>query len=122
MIPAVWFNPSSTRLHICTALNGRNLCYDSQTLPLHKYTKVEIAQVQMHGTEYFYVILVGGQRVYQTVNTHARYFHNVKVYKANPWQLAADADIKNLVFRNLKRGMCFSFIRRFVFTNPIHVE
>ena len=109
-IPAVWFHTASTRLHICSSISGNfNECFNSKSLKQNVYTKVEIMQKQISNTRYRFSVWIAGKRVYHTVNTAARYFSNVKVFRSDPWHPAANALIKNLVYRNLEHSKTFSF-------------
>ena len=108
-IPGVWFHSGTTRLHISSSLNGnKNAYYDSKAIPLRKYTKIEIEQSQQklrnYGKTYKYTIKIAGVTVFTRVNKKARYFTNVKVYRADPWYNAANVKIKNLVYHNLQNG------------------
>ena len=105
-IPAVFVISRSSRLHICSAINGNNnVCFNSNPLPWNEYTRVEISQVQQDNTTSFlYTISIGGEQVYQVVNTDARFFADVKVYKADKWYNPAPAFVKDFVYRNLPSG------------------
>ena len=105
-VPAVFVHTLSSRLHICSAINGNhNHCFNSKPLPLNSYTRVEIQQQQEDNTANFlFTIRIGGEKVYQVVNKDARFFPNVKVYKADPWYNPATSSIKDFVYRNLPSG------------------
>ena len=63
-IPAVFVISRSSRLHICSAINGNNnVCFNSNPLPWNEYTRVEISQVQQDNTTSFlYTISIGENR------------------------------------------------------------
>ena len=104
-IPGVWFHTQSTRLHICSAISGNaNRCFDSKSLKLHEYTKVEIIQNQLRDNRYRYSISIAGKRVFTTINTGARFFPNVQVFRSDPWHPASNALIKNFVYGNLEHS------------------
>ena len=97
-IPGIWFNSGSTRLHICSAVNGnKNYCYNSPSLHRYKFTKITIQQVQKrsYGNHYFYQIYINGKKVVDVLNRRAQIFRNVKCYAGDPWYHAAKANIKN---------------------------
>ena len=106
-IPAVWFVGHTTRLHICSAVNdNKNYCINTKEgVPFHEYTKVEISQEQQSDGSFLYQIRVGGNQIHSIINKQPRYFPNVKVYRSNPWDNAADAEVRNIMHRNLKHGM-----------------
>ena len=107
-IPAVFLNARSTSLHICSSIDGnKNKCFDSDPLPMNRFTRVEISQAQSSPTSVnslSFSIKMDGVQVFQQQNTDTRYFENVKVYKADMWYNPARALIKNLVYRNLPSG------------------
>jgi len=54
---------------------------------------------------FLYEIQVAGERIHSIVNKQPSYFPNVKVYRSNPWNNAADAEVRNIIHRNLPHGM-----------------
>eukprot|EP00111_Clytia_hemisphaerica_P017532 TCONS_00051901-protein len=101
-IPAVFFNRHSTSLHICSAVNNnRNYCFNTQPLPLHRWSTVEITQFQQGHTAVFYKIKINGQVVHKVQNKNVRFFPNVQVYRGNPFYTAAPARIRAFTYKNL---------------------
>ena len=98
--PGIWFHSKSTKLHICSAVNGNiNYCYNSPfSLHLFKYTTITIRQVQKsnYGNHYFYQIIVNGKKVVDVLNRVTKVFKNVKYYASDPWHHASKASIQNL--------------------------
>ena len=104
-IPSVFFKSRTTKLTICSSINKNvNRCFTSKALKHHQFTKVEITQRQISRSKYRYSIHIAGKRVFNIINSRARYHRNVKVYRSNPWTPPAKALIKNLVYGNLKHG------------------
>ena len=95
--PGIWFHSKSTKLHICSAVNGnRNYCYNSAPLPLHKHSAVIIQQIQLgHNHQYYYQIIINGKLVLNVMNEQARVFKNVKYYASDPWYTPAKATIRS---------------------------
>ena len=103
--PHVLFNSQTTKLTICSTINANfNKCYTSKAIPRHQYTKVEIIQRQISTNKYRFSVIIAGKRVFNVVNSRARYFQNVEVYQSDRWHPAAKALIKNVVYRNLYHG------------------
>ena len=106
-IPAVFFLPNSRKLQICTGLGtNQNYCYSSPTdLPTDRYTNVQIRQNWDTKTNvYKYIITIDGQVKRSVTNTRAQTFRFVNLYAADPWHSAADANIRNLAYKNLPNG------------------
>ena len=100
-IPGIWFISGTNRLHICSAISGKNnLCYNTpKSIPRGKYTKVVIRQIYVKKTKkYIYQIFINNRKVFQRENKKAKSFSNVKFYKADPWYKPAKACLKNLSF------------------------
>ena len=97
--PGIWFHSKSTKLHICSAVNGNiNYCYNSPfSLHLFKYTTITIRQVQKsnYGNHYFYQIIVNGKKVVDVLNRVTKVFKNVKYYASDPWYHASRANIRH---------------------------
>ena len=92
--PAVWFYAKSTKLYICSAVNGnRNYCYTSSPLPLHKQSNIQIQQLQL-GHQYYFQIIINGHIVLNVLNKQPRVFKNVKYYASSPWYAPAKATIR----------------------------
>ena len=96
--PGIWFLPGSTKLHICSAVNGkRNFCYDSSPLPLNKMSRVTVIQVQSPKSyKYYYQIYINRKRVVNIHNRKPRVFRNTKFFAADGWYNPANAKINNL--------------------------
>ena len=97
--PGIWFRPGSTKLHICSPVNGnKNFCFDTRrSLPLNKYTKVAVMQTQVgNSSNYMYRVFINNKLVYKVLNKKAGVFRNVKYFVGDPWHAAANAKIKDL--------------------------
>ena len=104
-VPAIFFHGNSRKLHICNPVNGnRNYCFNSESLALNQYTKVEVRQHQLNDGRFQLEIKIGGESVHTAINDKARFFGNVKVYRSDLWYPTANALIKNLVYGNLPYG------------------
>ena len=105
-IPGIWFHSGSTKLHICSAVNGnKNYCYNTPyQLGRYKFTTITIRQVQKenYGNHYFYQIIINGKKVVDVMNRETKVFRNVKYYVSDPWHDAARANIQNLKVITLK--------------------
>ena len=94
-----------SRLYIYNAVNGyRSHQYVSNPLTFNKYSRVEISQKLSNISGVLYTIRIDGRQVYQIINSDARYFENVYVYKGNPWRNPANVLIKNFIYKNLPDG------------------
>ncbi|XP_065656161.1 uncharacterized protein LOC100212432 isoform X5 [Hydra vulgaris] len=100
-VPGVWFhNNGDGSLHIAAPINGDiNRYFDTAPLPLNNWSHIEISQ-QLENNIYIYKIQLNGENVFSEVNTQPKSFDNVKVYASDPWYLAQDGLIKNLVIIN----------------------
>uniref|UniRef100_A0A7M5V4W2 Cnidarian restricted protein n=1 Tax=Clytia hemisphaerica TaxID=252671 RepID=A0A7M5V4W2_9CNID len=102
-VPAIFFRPKSTRLHICSAVNGHpNYCFDSHPIPRNRYTNVVIQQVEKpnYGNLYFYQIFINGRKVRDVLNTKPQVFRNVQYFASNPFYQPAIANIRNFRLTN----------------------
>ena len=95
--PGIWFHSKTTKLLICSAVNGnKNYCFTSAPIPLHKHTAVIVQQIQSGGNhQYYYQIFINGKRVLNVMNEQARVFKNVKYYASDPWYTPAKATIRS---------------------------
>jgi len=84
-------------LYICTALNNAgNTCWKySKPLPLNQYASVLIKQ-DKEGEKIIYSISINGKVVRRLQNLKPREYKNVKIWAADNWFVAANADMKNL--------------------------
>ena len=112
-IPAIWFLPGQLKMHICCSINSKkNHCFNTKTdLPTTTFTNVRVSQT-WNSTHYVYQIFVNGDLKSSQVNFSPDVFKNVKVYAADPWYPAANADVKNLVFQNIPSGKWYYNIWR----------
>ena len=65
-IPAVFFYPGTTQLHVCSAIgNNRNYCFTTrQALPRNRFTKVNIRQIYDKTKRVFvFAVLINGKQV-----------------------------------------------------------
>lgn len=112
-IPAIWFQPGTNKLHICSAIsNNRNYCVnENKDLPRDRFTKIRIAQVcQDSCNDYRYTISIDGEQVHSILNKNPITLSNVRVYMADPWGNAANALVKNLSIETSQGGTLFNFI------------
>ena len=95
--PGIWFIPKTTKLHICSAVNGK-LSYwvDTHAIPLHKNSLIRIEQSQSRENhQYYYQIFINEKRVCNILNKNPQSFNNVKYYASDPWFEPAHATISN---------------------------
>lgn len=100
--PGIWFHGQSTRLHICSAINGnRNSCWNSPfELPLNSFSTIVIKQQLVNGKLLFQVF-VNGSVKYSVENKQAEYFPHVNVYGADKWYDPAKAIVTDYKFVDL---------------------
>ena len=112
--PGIWFHGGSTKLHICSAINGnRNLCYNSKPLPRNRFSTILIQQIQKANHQYFFQIYINGRKVFDVLNKRPQVFANVKYYASDPWFNAARAIITK--FRVINLGHRGKETLRFMF-------
>lgn len=93
-IPAIWFHHKSTRLRICSAVNGnKNYCFSSDPLRMKRASTVIVQQIQ-YSKDYRYQIIVNGKEE-SVVNTQTKEFYNVKYYASDPWYIPAKAFVRH---------------------------
>ena len=102
--PGIWFHSQSTKLYICSAVNGnKDYCYTSSALPLHKHSLVIVQQIQSgKNHQYYYQIIINGKTVVNVLNEQARVFKDVKYYASDPWYTPAKATIRGFHLVMLK--------------------
>ena len=96
-IPAIWFQPRSTKLYICSAVNGnKDYCYSKSSIPLHRTSFIIVQQVQSKKNyQYYYQIIINGKRILNILNKNPQVFKNVKYYAGDPWWNPAYATINH---------------------------
>lgn len=96
--PAVWFESNSSRILICSAINGnKNYCYSQKEgIPMNKYSTVTIQQIQISqfGYLYHYQIFINKVKVLDVHNQKPQEFDYVKYYLSDPWYLGAKANVR----------------------------
>ena len=99
--PAMFFEDMSTKLHVCGAMYYPDpfgcITLSDHPLPLNKETLVEVQQIPGFSQNNFIVKLDGVER-WRTHPNYVTTFHNVNIYEANPWQSAANVDLKDYRF------------------------
>ena len=93
--PGIWFLPGTTRMHICSTVNGKaNYRYNTAALPLNKQSTVSVQQVQSpKNHQYYYQIYIDGKKAHEILNKSPQIFKNVKYYAGVPWHNPAKATI-----------------------------
>ena len=93
--PGIWFLPGTTRMHICSTVNGNtNYCHNTVPLPKDKQNKIIVQQVQNpNNYQYYYQIFINGKKVHEILNQQTQIFNNVKYYASDPWYYPAKATI-----------------------------
>ena len=95
--PGIWFHSKTTKLFICSAVNGNtNYCYTSSPIPLHKTSSIIVQQVQWEKDfQYYYQIFINGKNVFSLLNHLPKVLKDVKYYASNPWHTPAKATFSN---------------------------
>ena len=111
-IPAVFLHSDSSRLHICSGINGNyNHCYNSAAMEMDTWFNLKISQTYKHftsahanaGSHIFYQIFINGEQVYEIQNDAAQTYENVKAEFSNGYPrpsqaVASKAQYKNFAF------------------------
>ena len=98
-IPAILFKRSSNKLIFCSSIND-NANYVTRIpieLPVNKWSKIVVQQIQKNDLKYHYEIFINGKKKLSIVNEKPRSFNNVKYFASDPFYKPADAMIKNVV-------------------------
>ena len=114
--PGIWFLPGTTRMHICSTVNGNpNYCFNSKALPLHKESRIVIKQVQrLINYQYYYQVIIDGKKVVDVLNENAQIFKNVKYYASDKWYHPAKASISNfhlVTYKHIGKNKKHLFLR-----------
>ena len=114
-IPHVCLFGNSTRMAICTALNGKwNHVWESQEMPLNTWFKLTIKQSRFQAvnemevrSKFIYKILINDLLMHQAINTSPRTFRNVNGYLGtiylkgeDPQSLFAAGKYRNFTFKS----------------------
>ena len=98
-VPAIYLAPESTRVQVCSAVNGNPLfCGFSNDIPLNVASEIKVRQYLSSNNVYLYQATVAGVNLFKNPvqNTQPRYFPDVKVYASNPFIVANSANIAEL--------------------------
>ena len=102
--PAVFLAEDTTKLYICTGLNGdKDYCFTSEALPLNQWTAVVIKQ-EFVDSKYMYSIQINGVEVHSAENQNARRYEKVKVYASDDFKDPANGFIRDLTYYNINDG------------------
>ena len=90
-IPAVFLHHKSTKLHVCTALDGNwNFNWNSNDMPVNKWFKLTIKQSEFRPvngpkakSKYIYEILIDGELMFQAINKNPKTYKNTNGYIGN---------------------------------------
>ena len=96
--PGIWFISGTTKLRICSAINGdKTYCLDSDPIPLNKESKIIVQQIQAEdgGDQYYFKFFINDKKVKSVLNTQPKVFYNVTYYTSSPWYQPAKAKINN---------------------------
>uniref|UniRef100_A0A7M5V0H6 Uncharacterized protein n=1 Tax=Clytia hemisphaerica TaxID=252671 RepID=A0A7M5V0H6_9CNID len=101
-VPAVWFWADSSKLHICFPVDDQgNTCFN-KVIDSGKFVTVSIEQ-RKYESKYKTVVTIAGEQVYTKEHkTEPKEFNDVKLWAADPWHNAANAEIQNLEFKNIE--------------------
>lgn len=116
--PAVFFLSRTTRLHICSAVNGNvNYCWNSSPLPLLRYSRIRITQ-QEKGNKLYYMIFINKRRMLRIENKRPEFFQNVQVYSADKWYSPSKATIRRYKLVDRPNGKIFVYCHRRIQSLP----
>lgn len=110
-MPGVWFNPESTRLHVCVYCMGHinpNLCINlDDDIPSYKKTHVNIQLSKRAGdAPHIYILSIDIDHVlvkYEECNNPYRASARATIYHGNPWHTAAEAWLEDVVYQDIAR-------------------
>ena len=107
-VPSLWFHSGTTKLHICSAINGnKNYCINPvSALALNAWTQIEITQYRNYNGDYEYQVKVGNGFTWSVVNTDPQEFTDVTVFTSDPWHPPAAAVIRKLHIDTKQRRLC----------------
>ena len=102
--PAIWTRPNTNdELHFTSCVND-NASYHKTSKIEDKWNSIEIGQtkrVNSAGNEIFYFFIkLNGNIFHETINSNPKEITDLKVYASDPWWVAANGYIKNLVAKN----------------------
>jgi len=98
-VPAIFFKPETTRLHICSAIDGDedfNRFGSTPDLPLFTWSNVIVGQCENEEGNYEFFVELNGETFFRVVNEKPDEFRDVKVYLADNHHNTANAKIDNL--------------------------
>uniref|UniRef100_A0A7M5VAD7 Uncharacterized protein n=1 Tax=Clytia hemisphaerica TaxID=252671 RepID=A0A7M5VAD7_9CNID len=101
--PLVELKKTEKTLHFASAINGTSsVAYDVVDSPLqiNQNYHIQIDQRYVSAGNYQYSVRLDGVVVFETLNTDARQFYDMKVYAGNPWRDACPVMIRNLHLTN----------------------
>ena len=111
LLPGVWFRSNSTQLYVGYNLNGEHFIHFTadRSLPPNAYSTIQISQQKNDNDEYEFKCTVNGSLIATSdgsltnpsIASTPKQYTQVKLYASNPWSPAANAEIKNLLFRNV---------------------
>ena len=102
-MPAIFFQPNSRRLRICTAIGyNKNYCIDgSYNLPYNVFTNINIQQrFSKANSSYQFTIKINGTTKAEVTNDNPVTIDHASVYLSNPWYTVARIQVKNLVVKS----------------------
>ena len=110
----VYFALKNDSFHIASMINGSLYSvFYTKPLSLTKWTLVKVKQelVEAKNMSYQYSVSVNGSVIYSTFNNNTLELANVKVYAADPWTVAQNGYIRNLVIisGNYGKNLIYSF-------------
>lgn len=103
-IPAIFFEPNTTKLHIASSVNdkGSFVTRTAKELPLNVWTRVIVMQNKNEAGKYMFRVFVNAKQIQNIQNDNAQEFGNVSVWMVNRSNNAANAAVKNLFYFNLE--------------------
>jgi len=108
-IPAVFLHSGTSKLHICSGINGNNNhCYNSAAMEMDTWFNLRITQTTKHfssahanaGSHIFYAIYINGEQVYEIQNDAAQTYENVRAEFANGYPNTSSPRVSSAQYRN----------------------
>ena len=102
--PAIWTH-SSRGFLISSAVGGKpSFAKYFKPLPSSgEWINIEVGQ-QLEESKMIYSILIGGKKVFSTINSKPSEFENVQVFASSRWYSPVIGFIKNLLIENKNDG------------------
>ena len=106
-----WFLPRTRAFYFCQKLitsppTNKERCHNLGTLPISKFTDVQIRQGLITALNRYELVVIFNNRLSKLnlTNLHPRVYKNVKIWISDPWNNPAQVTLRSFVFKNLPFG------------------